>query len=329
MIRRKVTRKDVALSAGVSETIVSYVLNDNRYVDSIKRERVLKAVKDLGYVPNPVARALKGKEAHHILFIVDDLESDYFGSIIGEMEKLVEGQGYLFSLASDRGDKNFVSTVGLWRFDGIIIGSATISPDDIQRIIDTGMPTVILSMKDYPRFLGRYALLFTGLLDGSIALIDHLKKRGREKIAFVDSFSAERNGVDKSGFRYKGYMEAIGGRKEILIERFKDSEELRKALAEAYEEHHFDALFCRTDRIAAESLIALNAMGLRVPDDVSVAGVNNSRISLYTRPRLTSLAIRKDEVARKTLELLRELKKEEEGILSATLKTDIIERESV
>lgn len=82
--------------------------------------------------------------------------------------------------------------------------------------------------------------------------------------------------------------------------------------------------------MAAEAMLALSAMGLSVPDDVSVVGVNNSRIAMYTRPRLTSLAIRKDEVARATLQLFALLKKNrEEEVLTVQLETDLIERESV
>ena len=65
--RIRVTRKDIALEAGVSETIVSYVLNNNRYVDKEKRKRVLDAVNKLGYRPNSIARALKGKRSNQLL----------------------------------------------------------------------------------------------------------------------------------------------------------------------------------------------------------------------------------------------------------------------
>lgn len=326
----RVTRSDVAKAAGVSVTVVSYVLNGNRYVDKEKKERVLAAVKELGYVPNPVARALKGKDAHHILFIVDDLVSEYFGSIIAEMEKLVVGKGYLFSLSSDRGDADFVNTVCKWSFDGIIIGSATISTADIQRIIDTGMPTVILSMNEYPRFNGSYGLVLTGLRNGTHEAMDCLRRHGRRRIAFVDSFSESHKPVERSGYRFMGYSECLDGQEEIVIDGFADSEELRMKLAVAYEEHHFDALFCRTDRMAAESILAMGSMGLEVPGDVSVIGVNNSRIAMYTQPRLTSLAIRKGDVAAAALELFKKLKKGGEGeVLSVQLQTDLIERASV
>ena len=73
------TRKDVAQLAGVSETVVSYVLNNNRYVAQDKRERVLAAVEELNYHPNNIALALKGKGTNHILFICDTISNEYFG----------------------------------------------------------------------------------------------------------------------------------------------------------------------------------------------------------------------------------------------------------
>ena len=70
---RCATRADVAKRAGVSVTVVSYVLNNNRYVEKEKRARVLQAARELHYTPNNIARALKGKSSHHIIFIVDNI----------------------------------------------------------------------------------------------------------------------------------------------------------------------------------------------------------------------------------------------------------------
>ena len=67
----RATRADVAKCAGVSETIVSYVINDNRYVAKDKRERVKKAIEELNYHPNVIARALKKKTSKQILLITD------------------------------------------------------------------------------------------------------------------------------------------------------------------------------------------------------------------------------------------------------------------
>ena len=85
--RQKVTRKDVAREAGVSETIVSYVLNKNRYVKEEKRQRVLEVVEKLQYHPNNIARALHGKGSLQILFIAEELSSGYFSELVSQMSR--------------------------------------------------------------------------------------------------------------------------------------------------------------------------------------------------------------------------------------------------
>ena len=96
------TRKDVAELAGVSETIVSYVLNANRYVSADKKKRVLEAVEKLHYRPNSIARALKGKGNSHILFIADNVANNYFGRLLQELDSVAYDKGYLVSLMSAR-----------------------------------------------------------------------------------------------------------------------------------------------------------------------------------------------------------------------------------
>ena len=104
------TRKDVARMADVSETIVSYVLNNNRYVSAEKRRRVLEAVEALRYRPNSIARALKGKGNSHILFIVDNVANEYFGRLIQEIDAVAYDSGYLVSLMGAKNDEEFVSS---------------------------------------------------------------------------------------------------------------------------------------------------------------------------------------------------------------------------
>ena len=116
--KERVTRADVAELAGVSETIVSYVMNNNRYVAKDKRERVEEAVRLLNYRPNNVARALKGKPSNQILFIADHITNEYFASIVNEMDQYAYDAGYLISLRGNCRPRNLyrrssaVSTMG-------------------------------------------------------------------------------------------------------------------------------------------------------------------------------------------------------------------------
>ena len=141
------TRKDVADLAGVSETVVSYVINNNRYVAPDKRERVLKAIEDLKYRPSSIARAMKGKGVNAILFICDNMTNEHFGKIVDEMDRLAYDRNYLISLIRGRNDERFVNQVLSHPFDGIVISSADFDEKYVLQLIDSGIPVVLLINK--------------------------------------------------------------------------------------------------------------------------------------------------------------------------------------
>ncbi len=118
-----VTRKMVAEEAGVTETIVSYVINNNRYVNGEKRRRVLDAVKKLGYRPNVAARMLKLKKSNHLLFVADNVENEHFGKLISEIDRLLYDKGYFTSLAKNRDGEEFAGHIINRQFDGVFVSS--------------------------------------------------------------------------------------------------------------------------------------------------------------------------------------------------------------
>lgn len=111
------TRADVAREANVSETIVSYVMNNNRYVAAEKRKRVLEAAEKLNYSPNNMALALSGKDSKQLLFIVDTPESERLGSMLGSLDKYAYEKGSVVTLCACRNDESFVSRILSERFD--------------------------------------------------------------------------------------------------------------------------------------------------------------------------------------------------------------------
>ena len=119
--RKRVTRADVAKLAEVSETIVSYVVNNNRYVDKEKKKRVLAAIKELNYLPNYAARTLQGKKSNHIVFIADRIENEHFSGLVREIEKHAYKHGYMISLCANRNTDDFVQQIISRQYDGVII----------------------------------------------------------------------------------------------------------------------------------------------------------------------------------------------------------------
>ena len=125
--RQKVTRKDVAREAGVSETIVSYVLNKNRYVKEEKRQRVLEVVEKLQYHPNNIARALHGKGSLQILFIAEELSSGYFSELVSQMSRDAYRRGYMISLCESQEEDEFVSQILSRQFDGLFVSASGVT----------------------------------------------------------------------------------------------------------------------------------------------------------------------------------------------------------
>ena len=323
---KSVTRKDIAREAGVSETIVSYVINDNRYVDAEKKKRVLAAVEKLGYRPSPIARALKGKTSNHVLFIADDMMSEYFGIIIGEMEKRLSGKGYMISLSVDKGDPSFVKKVLYWNFDGVIVGSRTMDQRSIQTLISSSIPTVLLAINEYPVFEGRYGVIYTGLKGGAIDAVSAMKKIGRKKIVYIDSLSEKY--VLPTDYRYQGYCQVV--QEPLVISGVPTQEALEIKVRDLYRKEHFDGILARTDSVALYAIRALKDLGVKVPDDVSVVGFNNSKMCEYTSPTLSSVRIRQDLIAESALNLMLELRNEGDvQVLRSELKTELIKRESL
>ena len=331
--RIRPTREDVAKEAGVTKTIVSYVVNNNRYVDNKKRERVQAAIKKLGYRPNSIARALKGKTTNHILFVVDDIQSEHFSSIIKEIDSLVYKKGYFFTLCQDRVEDDFITRLTECIFDGIIIASKNFSKDSIQLLINMRIPIVFFEMQDYGELKGSYAKINTGLYDGAQNSVRILQEKGRKNIFYMGSTKEE-------GFRYKGFESQILAsglplNKTIIIKEdivgVSKTEDLKNTLTTIMKQDNPpDAFICRTDSEAFMAMKILQENGYKIPQDVSIIGFNNSSWCSNSNPTLSSVSIDRKEAARYVIEFLDTLiHSNDDKNYTVTLKTELIERDSI
>ncbi len=300
---KPVTRKDVAERAGVSVTIVSYVLNDNRYVEQKKRERVLAAVKELNYRPNTVARALKGKKSNHILFIADNISNEHFANIVEEMDNLTYGKGYLISLLADRNDASFVAQVNSRQVDGIVISSTTLDHEYVNQLVESGVPVVLLMNREYPAFSREVGRVYTGLAEGVQLCVQLLQKKGRKNIVYLDRVSAKGHFSDENDLRYHGFCRQMAESgtpvtAQNTLSGYSSEAELTAALqAKLLGGEVIDGIVARNDNLACVALKAVQNIGLHVPDDISVVGFDNSRLGGYIEPSLTSVALNRKAIA--------------------------------
>ncbi len=329
------TRADVAREAGVTDTIVSYVINENRYVDREKKLRVQEAIKKLGYRPNTMARALKGKTTNHILFVVDDIQSEHFGSIIKEINRIAYDKGYFFSLCYDRGGEDFVRRISDGFFDGIVIGSGRFSTKKIQELIDLNIPVVLFEIRDYANLNGTIARINTGLYEGAHECIKKFNEIGRTNIVYVGEALSENIDFDLRDYRFLGFKHALEQISVVLEERniivgYEDKDALKKIVTAILDSPTPpNAFFCRTDYIACTIIDIIENCGLNVPKDVSVVGFNNSALCDFSRPRLSSVKIDRKTAGKMVIELFEKLKQGERKNLEVVLRTQLVLRESI
>lgn len=292
-------------------TVVSYVMNENRYVDREKRERVLRAAKELNYTPSNVARALRGKPSNQILFVVDNPANERLSWLMRGMDQYAYERQSMVTLCATRNEPEFVRQVIRRRFDGIVISSMSLAEEYVQEFIDAGVPTVLLLTHDYKSVTGA-AKIGTGLYRGMRDAVQHLYDRGCRSMVYLDRTSVRGHFSDLTDCRLRGFadsMEALGlPWEDRIITGCTSEDEVQAKLADAVERFHIDAVAGRNDRMASIGMYQLARMGLRVPEDVCVIGFDNSSICSYVTPSLTSVQLDDDGICRAAIEEIYQLR---------------------
>ena len=286
----KINIKDVAKKAGVSRTTVSRVLGDFPGVREKTRKKVLKAVSELNYEINAVARNLRQKKTNSIGIIVGNVLSQFYSVIAKSVEDTANKFGYNTILCN--GDENpekelnYLKVLKSNRVDGIILTPTGKNSEYVQHLIKSGTKVVLLDR------LIEGVDCDTVLVDnanGAYQAVKHLIDQGYRKIGIVNGYLDRTTGVE----RLKGYLQAI---KEANITRDDDlikigdfkkesGEELTKELLE--QPNRPEAIFTTNIDMSMGALIAIKEMGLTIPKDIAIVCFDDSDWASILEPPLT------------------------------------------
>lgn len=330
---RRVTRADVARRAGVSETIVSYVINNNRYVKEEKRQAVEKAIRELQYKPNNIARALRRKMSNQILFIADNISNEHFGQTVSEMDKYAYNRGFLVSLCANRNSKEFVSRIISYQVDGIVISSVSFPERYIAMLVQAQIPVVLMWTREYTGVPPQVAIIDSGLYEGACMVVNHLYSRGRRNNIYIDRISTHDHYGNMQDHRYRGFveqMEKLGLplTKQNIVTGCRTEQEVFNSVCALIEGGYpVDGIFGRNDNLACIAMMATQAAGKHIPEDISIVGFDDSTMSRRTVPMLTTMEIQRETIAEKAIGMLSEMiqGKHPENVM---LKTRLIQRGS-
>lgn len=293
---------DIAKQAGVSFKTVSRVLNDNPHVATELRERVLKAAADLDYRPNLAARSLAGPRNYSLALLValhlDDIQSAedwYLPAFLSDMQFAMtlacQKAGYRLTIEiCDWPDETkppaLPAGLGRAEIDGIIVTPPLCDREEMIRALDaTGIPYVLIAPGlDVDKAL----TVATDEYGGAEAMTRYLIDLGHRRIALIEG-PENHHAANARAQAYRDVMAQTGLEPIIESGNFMFPSGQRAAEKLLAMKEPPTAIFCANDDMAAGAIAVANQRGIRVPEQLSIAGFDDSAMARITYPALTTV----------------------------------------
>lgn len=298
MRQKRVTHRDVAERAGVSVATVSYVINRGpRPVSAEAQQRVEAAIAELGYVPNELARSLRGRQTALVGLVIPSLANPVYGEIARELERVCSQAGTLVVLCNservEARERRFVRMLRAKQVDGVVITPHGAALPLLQPLLDAHIPLVVLEHA----LAGVHCIVIDELAGGRLAT-QHLLDLGHRRIGLIRRHPTSA----MSWQRHDGYRQAlaqagIAYNPGLVVHcgpSHADGYAAMQALLALPEPP--TGVFVHNDILAMGALRAMRDAGLAVPRNVSVVGYDDIANAAYLSPPLTTVRIPKREM---------------------------------
>ncbi|WP_194814742.1 LacI family DNA-binding transcriptional regulator [Nocardia sp. XZ_19_385] len=301
------TMEDVAARAGVSRALVSLVMRDSPKVSEHRRRAVLAAAKDLGYQPHIMARSLASRTSNIVGVLVSDLRNAFFADVVEGMDSAAQELGFELILNTGRRsaarERTALESLLAFRPGGIILLSPVLPAAAIRQAAQQG-PVVLVSR-------GSTVPEVDTVNDdgeaGAALAVDHLVSLGHRRIVHLDGGAAFSSAARRRGYRTA--MQRHGLEPMVVPSEHTDSAGLAavQRLRNLFSHNDFPtALVCGNDFNAVGAMSGLEEAGLRVPEDVSIVGYDNTSLAALRHVSLTTIDQPRNRMGRLALEALAE-----------------------
>jgi LacI family transcriptional regulator, galactose operon repressor len=301
------TMRDVSREAGVSPSTVSRVLTGSAEVDPATRERVLAAIAKLDYRPNLVARGLRRQASQVIALVITDVENPFYTAVCRGVEDVAREHGYSVILCNaDRDlekEREYLRVVADQNASGVVLSPASAQRTDISPLVQRRIPVIAVDMS-LPEASGS---VLVDNQEAAALATRFLMEAGARRIACITGPSDNATAQD----RLEGYRRALreGGVIEADPELAIYSDYLEvggydSALRLLEQPKRPDAIFVTNNRMVVGVLRALQARGVRIPEDVNVVGFDELPWSLELHPGLSRVRQPAQEIGRQAARLL-------------------------
>ena len=296
MTRRQVSIKEIAKLAGVSYPTVSRALRGEGRISEATRTRILNIARIHGYTPSLAARSLVSKRSYAVGLVLTSFTDPFHADIAEAIQSEANLNNYSVFMSSigsndPQRELEVVRRLQAHRVDGVIVGSGRVGDRYHELFHETGIPIVLINSQANEQHV--YSICHDDLHGGQ-CMIEYLLSRGYTQIAYIGNAQAGKVNVD----RYRAWHSTLGNRG--LSTQFtcngenggtQDGVDAAECLLAA----HWDALqaqrsaiWCFNDAIAIGALSVFHKHGLRVPQDIGIAGFDGLDLARFTSPALTT-----------------------------------------
>ena len=326
--------RDVAKKARTSVFTVSSVVNNTYPVSPKLKRRVIKAIKELNYTPNSIARSLKNKKSFLVGLIISDIEDIFFPKVIKGIENIINKTNFNMILCNTMNDpekeKKYLQIMVQKRVDGLILFPASSSEKNLIRFLERKIPIVLI---DREILSINISTVVMNDYDASFNVTNYLIEKGHKHIGIV----VFPNLISTGEKRLRGYIDALEKKgieldqNLIKITGFKVEEAFRATNELLNLKNRPTALFTANDIMFSGAIKAINSKNLKIPDDISIITFYDFNWLKYLSPPITAVKLPTFEMGQQAAELLLEMidSNEKKYYRKIMLKTKFIERNSV
>ncbi len=302
-----VNYNDIAKLAKVSPTTVSHVINETRFVMPETKKRVLEVMKKLKYQPNLLARSLATGKTHTIGLVISDIRNPFYPELVQGVEELAVKNDYnVFLCNTDYDIEKGLRSIGALikrKIDGIIVASSQVDSSVINQLMDTDINFVLVDWGK--KNIGVDSLYFDYKV-GIAEAIAHLVSLKHKNIYFISGPKT----LETAKIRIRNFIDVIGKYRDNnlnhkILEGDHKMEGGYRAVQKILEEKTLPtAVVCSNDLTAVGVMKAFQASGIKVPDDISVIGLDNIALTEIISPALTTIELERYRIGKTAMELL-------------------------
>ena len=278
----KVTISDVARLAGVSTATVSHTINNTRYVSEETKEKVYKAIAELGYTPDASARSFRTGKKRTVGFIVPDISNKFFGTIIESVENYLSAHGYHLIIANTKEDADREETnirlLAAGLVDGLLVASTMEDFERFNHLIPAGFPVVLVDRTFETK---KYSSICVSNFQPIYRSVCRLAAKGAKRIGIVGGLPR----LSSTKERISAYREAMADcglpLDDDLILYGNSMENSVQSCLDKLLERKCDAIVVCQGLMASETVIYLHQKGIQLVKDLDLVSFVDYDSNLY------------------------------------------------